>query len=264
MTSSFSTQGIQDLLAFPFRDSDSRKKLLIAALLNLANFIIPIVPGLFLVGYGGLIMRRIIKEKGEAYMPAWQDWSGMLSLGFKMSAAMFLYMLPIGLIFILSYVGMLIPMFTDILSNRYGTEDIGRTLSLQFGGMFIWLCGFGVAMLLIAALWLLLPAALGHLVARDSFAAAFEVGEWWRIWRANWGGFIVAMVLIGGVYMATLMVAQVLYMTLILCLLLPVVFSVIGAYIWLIASVVFADAYQEATARLESQPPAPAAAPTTA
>ena len=65
MSTSFSTQGFQDLLAFPFRAPGAKMKLFILAILGFAGFIIPILPGVFLIGYGGLIMRRIIRDKGE-------------------------------------------------------------------------------------------------------------------------------------------------------------------------------------------------------
>jgi uncharacterized protein DUF4013 len=257
MTTGFSTQSLQDLLVFPFRAPNARSKLLIAGLLGFAGFIIPIIPGLLLLGYGGLIMRRIIKEKGEPYLPEWENVSEMLVLGLRMGAAFFVYSVPVLLILMLSYVSMMVPMFVDIFSHpSYGGSDYGPSLGLEFGGIFVWMCGFGIAILLATLLWLILPAVLGHVVAQDSFSAAFDVREWWRVLRANWGGFLVAMILLGGVYMAVVLVAQVLYMTIILCILLPFVFAIIGAYLTLIAAVVFAQAYAEGLAKLEAPTPA--------
>jgi hypothetical protein len=256
MATEFRTQGIQDLLAFPFRGPGSKTKLLIAAALGVAGFIIPILPTLFLLGYGGLIMHRIIVEKGKAYMPEWQDWGRILSFGLKLGGVLLIYWLPLVVLVFGGYVAMMASMLGSAISSSSSSAEAGRALAIQFGGMFMWMCGFGLAILLGTALWLVLPAVLGHVVATDSFAAAFHFRDWWRIVRANIGGFVVTMVLLGGTYMLTLTAAQVLYMTVILCILLPFVFGIISAYLTLIASALFAHAYVEAAQRL-TLPPLP-------
>src|SRR5512140_1575563 len=107
MAAEFTTQGFQDLLSFPFSTSEARKKLLIAGLLGLASFVIPIIPSIFLIGYAALIMRRMILDKAEPSMPDWCDSTDMLSLGLKMFGAMFVYSFPAMAIFLLGYLGMM-------------------------------------------------------------------------------------------------------------------------------------------------------------
>jgi hypothetical protein len=259
MTNGFNTQGLQNLLAFPFRAPNARMKLALLAVLSFAGFIVPVLPGVFLLGYGGFIMRRIIQEDGEPSLPDWDNWNEMLVLGLRLGGALLIYGLPVVLVALLSYFGMIIPFILDAFSTANGSATTGSAMALQFGGMFVWMAGFGVAMLLGTVVWLILPVVMGHVVATNSFSAAFHVRDWWRILRANLGGYIVSMVLIAGIYMGVILVAQILYMTIVLCVLFPVAITLLGAYLLVISNVVFGQAYAEAAARLEMQPTTPPA-----
>ncbi len=251
MSTSFNTQGLQDLLSFPFRSPGGKSKLLIAGLLSFAGFIIPIIPSVFVMGYGGLIARRILREKSEAQMPEWADLGEMFLLGLRLFGAIFVYSLPILFILVLSYAGMMVPLVTEALSHPSGSSDLGSAVGLQIGGMFAWMVGFGIAMLLSLVLWAILPVVLAHVAATNSFAAAFHFRDWGRILRANWGGFLVTMFLIGGVYIGTVLVAELFYMTIVLCILLPVVLGFIVACLTVISGAAFAQAYLEGVGKLE-------------
>src|SRR3546814_6276942 len=63
------------LAKFTFTDPQWKNKFLIGGLLTLAGYALPILPLLFVYGYCAQIMRRIIIEKGEPYLPEWQDRS---------------------------------------------------------------------------------------------------------------------------------------------------------------------------------------------
>ena len=54
MTTASTFQELQDLLLFPVKGSEERRRLLIAGLLGFAKFIIPFIPGIFLLGYAGI------------------------------------------------------------------------------------------------------------------------------------------------------------------------------------------------------------------
>ena len=73
-----------------------------------------------------------------------------------------------------------------------------------FGGM----AAFGIGMILAFAIGVFIPVVLSHTVAEDSFKAAFRVKDWWTVFRANWGGFLISYVLIMGVWMLASSVAQ--------------------------------------------------------
>ena len=69
MSTNSSTQQLQNIFTFPFKDPDWVKKLAIGSLLILSGFIIPILPILFVYGYIMRIMERIIVQDGELYLP---------------------------------------------------------------------------------------------------------------------------------------------------------------------------------------------------
>ena len=53
----------QETFLFPVQDAEARKQFLIACLVTLAGFIIPLVPTIILMGYGVRIMRQVIEER---------------------------------------------------------------------------------------------------------------------------------------------------------------------------------------------------------
>jgi MFS family permease len=253
MAANFTIQSLQDLLTFPFKTSDGRKKLLIAGLLGLGSFIVPILPTLFLIGYGGLIMQRMIIENSEPFLPEWNDWNKMLKLGLKLFGAGFIYSLPAMTIMVIGYFGMLVP---AILSSSYGANSnsaLDRFLGLQLFGIFGGMACFGFGLFLALALWAVLPVVLSHVAATNSFSAAFNIKDWWKILRINLGGFLVTLILIGGLYMVMVLAAEVLYMTIVLCIVIPFLFAFIFAYLMIMANVLFAQAYREAVAKLAAK-----------
>ena len=251
MKQSFTLENLQALLFFPFKGPGGNKKLAIGSLITFASFIIPILPSLFLLGYAGLIMRQIIIEKKEPQMPEWQNWNEMLALGAKLFGVSFIYSFPIIIVMILGYLAMMLPVFMTGFSES-GELPPGFE-SVMLIGMFGGMAAFGISMLLSLLLWAILPPALSHTAAKGSFSAGFRVREWWNIFRANIGGFIVAMILAGGIYMLLIVAMQIIYMTIILCFLLPFLFSFVTAYLTIIIFTLFAQAYSEGVAKTELQ-----------
>lgn len=254
MQQSFTMNGLQTLLYFPFKDSGSRNRLLIASALGFASFIIPIIPWLFILGYAGAIMKQIIVDKQEPSMPDWNNWNEYISLGGKLFGVNLIYSIPIFIPMLLGYFGMMLPAFMELLSGNshsFSNSDqfLGITMLFSFGGMAL----FGVGMLFSIVLWVFLPPALAHVVAKDSFSAGFQFRDWWKIFRANIGGFILSLVIAGGLYMALMLVIQIIYMTIILCVLLPFLLAFISAYLTIIIFTLFAQAYREGVMKLEGQ-----------
>src|SRR5436190_15714394 len=87
----------QEILLFPVRDAEAPKQFLIACLLTLAGFIIPILPSLVLLGYASKIMREIIHERKSPAMPDWQgsDFNQMLIDGLRLFGLQLVLMLPL-------------------------------------------------------------------------------------------------------------------------------------------------------------------------
>jgi hypothetical protein len=119
----------------------------------------------------------------------------------------------------------------------------------SFGGMAL----FGIGMFFSLILWVFLPPAFAHVAAKDSFSAGFQFREWWKIFRANIGGFILSMVISGGLYMALIFAMQIIYMTIILCILLPFLMAFMSAYLSIVISVLIAQAYRDGVLKLEEQ-----------
>lgn len=255
MQQSFTMNGLQALLYFPFKDTESRRRLFVASALGFAGIFIPILPWLLMLGYAGAIMKQVIVDKQEPSMPDWKNWNEHLSLGGKLFGVNLIYSIPIIIPMLLGYFGMMLPAFMGMLSgdpDSYSNSDqfLGITMLFSFGGMAL----FGVGMFFSIVIWVFLPPALSHVVAKDSFAAGFQFRDWWKIFRANIGGFILSMVIAGGLYMALMLVMQIIYMTIILCILLPFLLAFVGAYLTIIVFTLFAQAYREGVMKLEAQP----------
>ena len=260
MSQSFSSEDLKQLFAFPFQDPRWQNKFLIGSLVVFAGFIIPLIPFFFVYGYMAQIMRRIIVEKGEPFLPEWDNWGKLFVDGLKLLGAILIYSIPIiGLFF----AGYILFFFTIALSAAAaeGSGDPSSPLVAMapMAGSLFFCLFFAVIMLLSLAIGLLSPAIMGHVVATDEFSAAFRVREWWSIFRANIGGFLMAYVIVLAISVAFSFGISLLYLTLILCCLLPFIMAPATFYMLAIYGVVFGEAYREGARNLEN----PAAAVTT-
>ncbi len=237
-----STEALKALLSFPFRDPKSGSKLLIGVALIIAGFIIPVFPCLFVTGYIARIMRSVASGDDPA-MPEWNDWGGLLKDGFRLFAVSLLYMIPMIAISILTIGIIYGPMIFLALSDSsgYGTE------LLVFLSTMLWTFGIfffvGIFMFFMLAYLVILPPMMIHTACKDDFGAAFQIGAWWRILWKNLVGFLAAAVITIGLYSVLAFGLQILYMTIIFWLLIPLLFAIIGFYMALTSSAAFAQAY---------------------
>ena len=253
MTTSFTSDDLQALVKFPFQDPQWKSKLGIGSLIMLAGFIIPIVPIFFLYGYCALIMRGIIVDRKEAFLPEWDDWGKLFIDGVKIFGITLIYMLPFILLMIVGYAVFfataMIPAFTynpDTGSNPGGFFPVI--------GVIIFMGTFGVGMLLMLIISFFLPAIVTHAIATDEFSAAFRFREWWDIFTANIGGFVIAYVILAGFWIAMSVVLQVLYFTIVLCCLVPFIIIIVYLYMMVIGSVMFGQAYRDGVDKLNAPP----------
>jgi hypothetical protein len=243
--------GVEGVLAYPFKGTNWRNRFVIGAALFLANYIVPIVPSLFVTGYFAKMLRTAILEEAEPTLPEWSDWGSLLKNGFKVWAATVIYLLPPFMLTFFGYLIAYVPLFVSMLASNSGsnTGDLGLGIICLLVGLPIMLIGF----VLYIPLIFVLPAAIAHLVAKDSFAAAFHIREWWAILRANVWGYFTAVVVALGVYMALLLVSYIFYFSIILCALFPIALSVIFMYLSAVAAPLFGDAYRTGAQNLASQ-----------
>jgi hypothetical protein len=230
-TSSFFQQ-LLNTFAFPFKDPQWFRKAVIGFLVGLANYIIPIVPVIILTGYSARIMKRILVEKGEPYLPEWDDWGGLFKDGLKLWGANFLYSLPILLIMFIAFIFLFIGLFSQIfavisIAAQSGSQTPPAFFSngfiLSMVGFILFFVLLMIASILGIAVSLISQPASAHLIARDEFSAAFRWNELWPIIKAGIGPFLLATVMIMGFTWAYSLAFQIMIYTFIFLFLLPFV-----------------------------------------
>jgi hypothetical protein len=254
MTQPTTIGSLEDILSFPFRGKDWQNKALIGSLIVLAGFVVPILPLFLVYGYAVRIARRVIQGDGEPYLPEWDDWGTLFVDGAKMFGVGFIYALPLlvtaftgqGLLM----VGSILPGLIAKLSGGDATMvPIVLSILLSLPGFAI----FGVTFLLVLAMAAFLPVVIGHVIATGEFAAAFRVREWWQVFRANVGGFLLALAIMVGLSMAVSILLQALYFTVCLCCLIPILLGPISFYLTVVTNTLYARAYRAGAQSLAAQ-----------
>lgn len=232
----------QEIFLFPVRDAESRKQFLIACLVMLAGFIIPILPSLVLMGYGARIMRAIINEKKEPTMPDWQgsDFNQMLIDGVRLFGLQIVLMLPL---FILMGCGFMFIMGGSISMGVLNDERMRSVapiglLFMMFGVLSMML--FGVLSL---PYGVIISAALPHAVANNSFSAGLNFKEWFAIFRKGFANFLLGYVFIMVVSFVFMFVMQIAMITIVLICLMPLLIVPYSTYLLLVSNTIYAQAY---------------------
>ena len=232
----------QETLLFPVRDAEARKQFLIACLVTLAGFIIPLLPTILLMGYGVKIMRQVLQERKNPSMPEWQgsDWSAMLMDGLRVFGLQIILMLPL---FIIMGCG-----FFFMISGSIGFAALADQSTQAFapvGGLFFFL-GIGMMMLftlLSIPYGVIISAAIPHAVANNSFEAGFKFKDWFPIFRKGLGNFILSYVFVMVVSFVFMFAIQFAMITIILMCIVPFLMIPYSTYVTLIANTVYSQAY---------------------
>jgi hypothetical protein len=215
-------------IGFPFKGSQWGKKLLIGALIGLANSIIPILPVLIITGYCGKIMKQIIQEGEEPYLPDWDDWGGYLGEGLKLWGAGIIYSLPLIILLLAAVAGMILSgLLIGFSSNSsYDSNSISPGL--------------------MALPMLFIPIAFGLLCS-----AAFRFKEWWPILKAGFSAYLIIVLASFLLSFIGITVIQLLNSTIILCFLYPLTIGVFTFLLSLYQYTFWALAYREGRRRLK-------------
>jgi len=249
MNKSYLLESTESILFYPFKFPGWQSKLVIGAALVFANYIIPIAPIIFLAGYMAKIMRDFISQEAEPGLPEWDDWGNLFMLGLKPTLAVLIYFLPAIACMVIGYGIMIVPMFMlDTSSYDMSGQAAGIIVLASLGGMALFFLGY----IILIPLSFLVPPAIIHSIAKNSFRAAFRIWEWWAILRANLKGFFAAIVITSGVYLVLLMSVYLLYFTLILCFLVPVGIAFLVPYLSIVSAAAFGDAYRRGAENLET------------
>ena len=180
-------------------------------------------------------------------MRAWQDWGALLSDGFRAWVISLVFFLP-GVIVLVGGYAVYFASFLSMSSASGYESDAGIVLPFLIGvaSMFI---GLGLSTLLFVVASILFPAALAHFAAEDRFAAAFQIGTWWRVLRSNLLGFLIAWIIVVGLMGVIYFVSLSAYFTLVLICLLPILLLPAYFYLMLVGASLFGEVYAEGKAR---------------
>ncbi|HAV78178.1 MAG TPA: hypothetical protein DCX53_12590, partial [Anaerolineae bacterium] len=206
---------LQDILLFPVRDAGSRKQFLLACLVALAGFIVPILPMLLLAGYSAKIMRQVIEERKSPSMPEWQgsDWSEMLMDGLRLYGAQLVLAIPLFIIMGFAF------MFTFGGSMGLAISASENADALLPIWVLFFIIGIGLIMVLsiLSIPYGVIISPVGpHVVTNRSFAAAFQFKDWWNILRKGLGHFILGYVIVMAVMFLFTFVLQFALVTIVL------------------------------------------------
>ena len=243
---------LSQILLFPVKDSEARKQFLIGCAVSLAGFIVPIVPYLLLFGYAAQVAKRVLDGESPR-MTAWGDWGSLLQGGTRMFGVRMVYALPV---LVLALPMMAAGFAMPIIMNNVNSSELETVMAVFVLVMLLFGC---LLTILSLPLGLIIPAAEMHAVAKNEFAAGFRFREWWAIFRANLGGFILTLVIVYVASMALTIIMQILVATIILACLLPFFIPAITTYITLVTYAMVAQAYKIGRDKLTETAVAPIA-----
>jgi hypothetical protein len=159
-----------------FKDKNWFTKLLLGWLVS----IVPILNFAF-TGYVTQTIRNV-QGKLEDPLPEWDDFGKKFVLGFYIWLAGIVYSLPIVLLSMIFIVPVLVA----------GNSNSDVANSLLAGSGIVFAC---IAIIYALALSLLMPAANINLARKETLGSVFQIGEFWRIFRANTGDYLVAWIM---------------------------------------------------------------------
>ncbi|HEY84273.1 MAG TPA: DUF4013 domain-containing protein [Chloroflexi bacterium] len=244
MSETITLSPLKTLFKFPFQGPDWRNRFIVGAALIFAGFAIPIVPGIFVFGYTLQIMRQVIEGR-ELELPAWDDWGKFGVDGLRLLVVGLAYLLPGLLVMFIGFAAYFGMLFSLPFIN---SANEGAFMLLMFGSMGVMMLSMTLGMLLLILGFIPLPAATAHFVAEDKVSAAFKVRQWQSLIKVNKLGYFATWVVVLGLAMVLYQLFIVVYSTIILCWLLPLLIAPIGFYIQVVGAAVFAQTYRESKA----------------
>ncbi|MGD8399267.1 MAG: DUF4013 domain-containing protein [Anaerolineae bacterium] len=252
MAETFSIAPLKKLFQFPFEAAQWQGPFVVGSALYLANFLIPIVPGIFVAGYVLRVMRQTLAGQAPA-LPKWDDWGGLARDGLSVSVIGLVYFLPALIVWIVGMGLYFAGTFYMPFAAAGGADDaeaFASFMMLTFGSMAIAFLSVALGSLFSILGAISLPLATAHFAAQGRLKAAFRVRQWWRILKADRLGYFVAWVVVAGLLAVLYVAALLFYSTMILCFLIPFLVAPIGFYLALVGAAVFGETYRESTATL--------------
>lgn len=254
MSEALTVISLKKLFRFPFEAPKWASRFLVGAVLFLANYVVPIIPGIFVSGYLVRVLRQSVSGE-DPQLPAWEEWGDLFKDGFFVTIISFVYFLP-GMV--VSIGGMLlyyVATFAVPLVAALGgeAEQVGVMIPLLLlVSMVILFVSMFVGMVLTILGAVAMPLATAHYVAEGSLGAAFRLRAWWRILRADSLSYLISWVVVAGLMMLLYMTSILAYSTLILCCLIPFLMAPAMLYLGLVGAALFGQTYRENAAAVTS------------
>ena len=252
MSETMSILSLKKLFRFPFQAPNWQSRFVVGTALILANYVIPIVPAIFLAGYALRVMRQTLAGQ-EPELPAWDDWGELAKDGLRAMLAGLVYFLPALIVFAVGvavyFIGNL---YLPLTASSSGDPDqmLAGLPAIVLGSMAILFVSMLVGIVLSLLGAIAMPAATAHFVAQDELRAAFRVRQWWRILRTDMLGYFISWVIIAGLFAVLYSGAMLAYYTIVLCCLIPILTAPITLYVLLVGAALFGETYRESAAEL--------------
>jgi len=240
---------LNHLFVFPLQDTEARKQFLIGCLIYLAGFVIPILPWLIVTGYSAILIRQVLNGEKPHLVP-WENGEALLKDGARLFGIRLIYASPLLLLMLPLFLMFLaFPIFSILFqhSDHQSVEIVSLLFVLGTTGISLLILPLSLA------IGLIVPAAEIHVIAKDDFAAGFQVKEWWPIFKKNWAGFVVVLAIMYALLLAASVIMQIMFFTIVLICLLPFLMPVISIYYMLVQYVAFAQAYKDGKDKLSME-----------
>ena len=252
MSETMSVLSLKKLFRFPFQAPNWQSRFLVGTALILANYVLPIVPGIFVAGYALRVMRQTLAGQ-DPELPAWDDWGELTKDGLRGMLVNLVYFLPALLIFAVGtalyfFGNMALPLSTGMSGEP---EQLMEMLpAIMLGSMAIMFISMLVGTLFTLLGAIAMPAAMAHFAAQDDVMAAFKVRQWWRILRTDKLGYFISWVIIAGLFTVLYSGIMLAYYTVILCCLIPILMAPLSLYLLLVGAALFGETYRESATNL--------------
>ena len=250
MSEARSDSFLRMLFQAPLRGREARNRFLVGSLVFLSSFFVPILPLVFIGGYRLRLMRQAIAGD-DLRLPEWDDWGELLKDGLYSMLVNLVYLLPGSLVF---FGGMgLYMVFSFVLPFAMASlEDSPAMMAVPF--LFLVAMGILFLSMTMGTVFSMLggvplPVAKAHFVARDKLAAAFEIRAVWALLWANALGYLIAWVVVIGLFGLIYLGFWIAYTSIVLCCLVPILMAPLGFYLSLLSAGLFGHAYRESLAR---------------
>ncbi|MFZ0545423.1 MAG: DUF4013 domain-containing protein [Candidatus Promineifilaceae bacterium] len=173
--------------AFTFVKDDERwiTKIAIGAGITLLSILLLGIPAILLIGYQLAVTRQVMEGK-DLPLPEWDNWGKLFMDGLYLVVAIFVYTLPIWIIFCLGFGGFfLVPLFS-------GNEDVASIV----GGAAVltWFVMLCIVVILGIGMALVIPGLYIQYIRTNEFGSLFRIGEVLGIVRENIADILLSMV----------------------------------------------------------------------